>query len=353
MQHDPPDRRAFLSGRAALGELQARAAAAIPPPQRAACVVNYARTAMACRFEVRLLASHEQNDAEAAVAALDLIDSIEGRISVYREDTELQQLNRLAYPGPAAVAEDLFALFQFAGAVHAGAEGAYDITGGPLSKVWGFYERRGRVPSGADLEAARARSGWRHVKLDPVERTVSFDTEGVELNLNSMGKGFALDRAASLLEERGVEDFLIHGGSSTLVARGANRAEGLAGWQVGVRDPLRPSIRIAEFELCGAAMSTSGAATQHFVDSGRRFGHLIDPRTGAPAEGVHSVSVVAPTGVEAEALSTAFYVAGPAVASRFCEGRPDLGVIFVLPSTGGGVRIETLGTLKQPSGEGN
>lgn len=336
-----------------MGELQARATAAVPPPKPAACVVNYARTAMACRFEVRLLASHQHNDAEAAVAALDLIDTIEGRISVYRDETELQLLNRQGYPGPVEVSDDLFVLFQLAGAVHSATAGAYDITGGPLSKVWGFYERRGRVPSEADLEAARARSGWRHVKLDPAARSVCFDKPGVELNLNSMGKGFALDRAASLLEERGVTDFLIHGGSSTLVARGANRAEGLQGWKVGVRDPLRPNVRLMELELCGAAMSTSGAATQHFVDSGRRFGHLIDPRTGAPAEGVHSVSVVAPTGVEAEALSTAFYVAGPTEGARFCEGRPELGMIFVLPSSGGGVEIEALGSLKQRRGGDN
>ncbi len=157
---------------------------------------------------------------------------------------------------------------------------------------------------------------------------------GIEINLNSIGKGYAVDRAGELLVEAGVDHFLLHGGRSTLLAQG-NRA-GQAGWNVRLRHPVRPQQTIAEFDLHDEALSTSGAATQSFVIQGRRYGHLIDPRTGWPADAMHSATVVAPSGALADALSTAFYVMGVEQVAAYCADHPEVKALLVLPAAEAG-----------------
>ncbi len=307
----------------------------------APCVLTISRRAMACLFEIRVLSTVARNTSPAALAALDLIESLEDQLTVYREQSEAQSINRAAAERPVTVESRLFALLELADSLYRDTDGAFDLTAGPLSKVWGFFERRGRVPSEQELREARSRVGWGNVLLNRDERTIRFTKTGLEINLNSIGKGYALDRAAELLKERDVPDALLHGGGSTLVARGENRAAGVPGWLAGLGDPLRTGRRLGEFLLCNEALSTSGAATQKFVHGGRRFGHLIDPRTGMPAEGVHSVTVLAPTGAEADALSTAFYVLGWERAQAYCADHPAIRAVFVLPE-GSHARVETL-----------
>lgn len=304
------------------------------------------RRAMACEFQVRLNTTAEQNDSVAAMAALDVVERVEDRLTVYRDESEVQDLNRHASRGPAAVAPDLFELLLLTERLYRETTGAYDITSGPLSKAWGFSRRAGRVPSEDELREALARVGWSHVRVDNDAMTIEFTRPGMEINFNSAGKGFALDRAAECLAERGAADFIINGGRSTLVARG-RQADGDpdgVGWGVGIRHPLRPERRLAECRLVDAAFSSSGSGTQCFVTGGKRYGHLIDPRTGWPAEGLHSVSVVAPTGAEADALSTAFYVMGYEAAEAYCQSQPGLQACFVLPGkSAGSVEVRGVG----------
>lgn len=340
--NDPrPTRRAFLRGEAAADALTgAIDAGALPPgapeadpraAQREACLLTLTRRAMACEFQVRLCADQQRNETAPALAALDLIDQLEDRLSVYRDHSEIMRLNREAQQNPAAVEADMFALLRQCDALWRATGGAFDATTGPLSRAWGFFERRGRVPSDEQLAEALARVGWRHISLDEELATLEIHTPGVEINFNGIGKGYALDCAVELLAREGVEDALIHGGRSTLAARGRKPSGETSGWRVGLRHPLRPQRRIAEFTLVNEAFSTSGSATQGFVDRGRRFGHILDPRTGRPAGGAHSVSVLAPSGTLADALSTAFYVMGPEAAERFCSENHRIGALFVLP----------------------
>ncbi|QDU91382.1 Thiamine biosynthesis lipoprotein ApbE precursor [Pirellulimonas nuda] len=337
-------RRDFLTGKAAARSLSDSVGSlgASGEGTDGACVLNVARPAMACQFEFRVLSTATHNTGPAAIEALDLVEAIEDQLTVYRDQSEVQEINRTAALHPIPVEPGLFALLEQADALYQETGGAFDLTAGPLSKAWGFFERRGRVPSEAELAAAMAHVGWGRVCLDRTEKSIQFTEPGVEINFNSIGKGYALDRAADLLAERGAPDVLLHGGGSTLVARGQNRAAGVPGWLAGLGDPLRSGRRLGEFLLRDEALSTSGAATQKFVQGGKRYGHLIDPRTGRPAEGVHSVTVLAPTGAAADALSTAFYVLGWEGAEAYCGGHADVRALFVLPTPGGGVDVRTL-----------
>lgn len=334
-------RREFLKGQAAIRTAGDAIAAVIdgddsPPVEadsRGAYVLSVGRRAMACQFEVRLNSSRERNDTAEAMAALDLIEQLEDQLTVYRPHSEVMDINRRAAVEPVEIEPRLFALLELAGELHAASGGAFDITSGPLSQVWGFSRREGRLPSEVEIAAARANVGWEKVTLSRERREISFAYEGIEINLNSIGKGYALDRAAELLVESNVYDFIFYGGRSTLVARGNNAAEECGGWKAGLRHPLRPQLRIAEFTLRDEALSTSGSATQFFRHRGRSYGHLLDPRTGWPAEGMHSATVIAPTGAEADALSTAFYVMGPEQVEKYCDERPNIRALLVLPSS--------------------
>lgn len=290
--------------------------------------VVYTRRAMACEWEVRLPASRERDAAPLVMSALDEVHAVERQLTVYDETSEVSQLNRTAAARPVRVGLELFSLFSRAGELHRDSGGAYDITSGPLSQVWGFSKRAGRLPSDEELAAARARIGWNHVILDDARSTVAYAKPGVEVNFNSIGKGYGLDRMATLLCE--CENFLLHGGRSTLVARGASLV-GASGWTVGLRHPLRPADRIAEFTLRNQALSTSGSGTQFFRHRGKRYGHLLDPRTGWPAEGMYSATVIAPNATLADALSTAFYVMGVEATLAYCEQHPEISALLVVP----------------------
>jgi thiamine biosynthesis lipoprotein len=171
----------------------------------------------------------------------------------------------------------------------------------------------------------------------------------MELNLGSVGKGYALDRCAEILEAAGVVDFLIHGGQSSILARGGRHASGdPREWCIALRHPLRADRRLAELKMRHCGLGTSGSGQQFFYHRGRRYGHVLDPRSGVPAEGVLSATVLAPDAAEADALATAFFVLGVDATQAYCETRPELAVVFVLAGTREGtVALETIGIDEQ------
>lgn len=349
-------RRDFLRGKAALSAAADAVEAVIdaagdaidrrlggaesPESQRpGARVLTLSRRAMACDFELTLNVTADENAVAEGMAALDLVERLEDQLTVYRDRSELVDLNRQAASGPVAVEPRLFRLLELCGEIHDVSDGAFDPTSGPLSRVWGFHRREGQMPSAGEIGETLARVGWRHVELDKSDQSVRFLTEGIEINVNSIGKGYALDRVGEELAERGVADSLMHGGRSTLLARGDNKLQRGGGWLAGLRDPLQPDRRLAQIVLRDEALSTSGSGTQFFEHEGRRYGHLIDPRTGWPAEGLFSATVVAPTAAEADALSTAAYILGWEGTAQLCKRRPDLRALLLAPAADGGVSV--------------
>lgn len=291
------------------------------------------REAMACRFEVVFNAGEVPGDTELAVDALDLVDEIESRISIYRDTSELSRINARAAAGWQPVSHEVCGLLTLAIDLHARTGGAFDIAAGSLVRSWGFLERQGRTPSADELAAALAVSGTRHLELDQGTPRVRFTTTGVEINPGAIGKGWAIDRAVERLAARGVMNVLVHGGSSSVRAAGAQGPAGPGGrgWPVGIRHPLRLDRRLATVHLADRALGTSGSGTQFFIDRGRKLGHILDPRSGRPAEGVLSATVLAPSAAAADALATAAYVLGPAGLDRIAPAGGDVAAIMVVP----------------------
>jgi thiamine biosynthesis lipoprotein len=330
-------RREFLQGHAAVEALAdaiapADSGASTAQPNEAAYLVHVSRRAMACTFEAFFNAGQYPHATETALAALDLVDRLEDQLSVYREHSEISALNRLAGQEAVTVDRALFDLLSQASRLCLETAGAYDVTAAPLSEVWGFTRRNGAIPIAEALAEALARVGGHNMELDDRSSSIRFTRAGLKINLGSIGKGYALDRCAELLAEAGIHDFLLHGGNSSVLARGAHGSlEPRQGWAVGVRNPLRPDRRLGQVFLKDRALATSGSGTQFFVHEGRHYGHIIDPRSGWPAEGVLSVSVLATTAAEADALSTAFYVMGLEATREYCASRPQVAAIMLCP----------------------
>ena len=292
-------------------------------PPRSWLHVN--RTAMACRFEVTLPVS-DRNGIAVANDALDIVDALEAQLSVFRDSSEISFINREAAARAVVVEDSLFDLLSLCKTLHEQTEGAFDITAGPLTRCWGFLRRAGRLPAADEMESARSLVGSDNMLLDCQTRSIRFLHAEMEINLGSIGKGYALDQVATSLRGR-TASALLNAGASSFYAMGAgDRGEG---WSVGIRDSRNKTERLARLRLRDCALSTSGSEEQFFEHDGKRYGHIIDPRSGWPAQHVTSVSVVAQSAAVSDALATAFYIGGREVAEKYCASNPEVMVIML------------------------
>jgi len=285
--------------------------------------VRVHRVAMACRFEV-MLSSDDAIDVEAARAALDEADEIESMLTVFRDTGEVVEMNTRAGHERFPASPALFALLERCAELHAATGGAFDVTATPLSRCWGFLKRDGRVPPEAEIAHTLASVGMRHVVLDAERRTVSFAQPGVSVSFGAIGKGYALDRMAGVLRERGARRALLSAGRSSVLAIGGRGR----GWPIDVRPQLAAKTA-GRLWIRDGAVGTSGAGEQFIIANGRRYGHVLDPRTGYPAESVLAASVVTRDAASADALSTAFLIGGADLACSYCDAHPDTMAIVV------------------------
>jgi thiamine biosynthesis lipoprotein len=294
-----------------------------PRPAGTTTWLRVFRQAMACRFEV-LVPANRPGEVDAARAALTHAERIEAAWSVFRPDSDLSRINRDAADGPAEVDAELRALLDRCLALTAATEGAFDITATPLSRCWRWLDRAGAVPAADALAEARARVGAHLIAFDAAGPapggSVRFARPGVELNLGAIGKGYAVGRVAAALAGAGVGTALVSAGDSSVEAVGAPRG----GWEIALRGSS------ARLWLTSGALGTSGASEQGILVGGVRLGHVLDPRTGWPAAGVSRVTVATADAADADALSTALLIGGPALAERVLADRDDVLAVFTL-----------------------
>lgn len=286
--------------------------------------------AMATTFEL-LLPFNTPHAVELNEPLFDLLDRLEAQLTVYRDSSEVANLNRLAPHAAVVVEERLFALLQLAAHLTAETDGAFDVAVGALVKAWGFFRGPRRVPSEAERAAALACTGMRQVVLTPEQRSVRYLRPGVEINLGSIGKGYAVDRLAELLRDTyKIPSFLLHGGHSSVYAKGTPDGDP-RGWAVGLKHPWDENRRLGlgQVWLRNRALGTSAATFRHLEYNGRKLGHNLDPHSGWPAEGLASATVLAPTAAEADALATAFFILGVDKTRAYCETHPGIGAVLL------------------------
>ena len=201
-------------------------------------------------------------------------------------------------------------------------------------KAWGFFRDDGRVPTDRELTAVRGRVGYRHVHLNAVDRTIRFDTPGVELDLGGIAKGYAVDRVVRLLKERGVGAALVSAGGSTVFGIGAPPGEDA--WRRQRAGPARPcDVSPSPLRLRDRAVSVAGSSEKFSRADGRRYGHIMNPRTGRPVQDVLTVAVLAPTGTAGDALDDALFVRGVNGSRTSLAGQRGVEAYFLLPARRG------------------
>lgn len=310
------------------------------PSQRDTLLLTISRQAMACEWEVLLNQHQYPQGAEEAMRALDLVEQLEALHTVFRTHSDLIAINRFAAARPVAVAHDTFVMLELARDMHALTEGAFDITAGSLSQVWGFSRRSGSMPTAGEIANARQVVGTEFIVLDESQRQVALTKPGVTLNPGGIGKGYALDRAAGRLVANGVLDFMMHGGLSSVVAQGDRQhSETGGGWLVALKHPWRWEEQIGTLRLENHALATSGSGKQFFHFQGQRYSHIIDPRSGWPAQGMMSTTVICPSAAVADALATALFVMGADKSREFCQQHPSIAAVLVFSDPKSGATV--------------
>ena len=300
---------------------------------------------MACEFELIFNMHQYPQSGVAAMAAFQLIDDLEDQMTIYRPDSEISRLNETASKKWVVLEPNLYGLLKQSSEINSQTKRAFDITSGPLSTVWGFDKRKGRLPDESEIARALENVGMEHIEFDDEKLSVRYLDQNISINLNSIGKGHALDRVADQFESREIKDFVIHGGQSSVLARGGSLGSlsvkgsdgqqvsaDQIGWDIGVSHPTLPGVRLGEFNLKNRALGTSGTARQGFFHRGKRYGHIIDPRTGWPTHHLLSTTVVSDSAALSDALATAFFVMPISEVQAYCDSHITVSAILVEPN---------------------
>ena len=284
---------------------------------------------MACVYAIEAYGPDAKALPRIVEDAFDEVDRIDRLMSHYKADSPLSRLNREAARHPVAVEPELFDFIVEALRYNRESSGAFDITVGPLMKAWGFFRGEGRMPSSAELAAARGHVGAPHLVLNPAERTIAFDEPGVELDLGGIAKGYAVDRVITLLKDRQIAAALVSAGGSTTYGLGA--PPGRIGWDVTIQDPIDARKAALTVTLKDRALSVAGSSEKSFESGGVRYSHIMDPRSGLPVQGVLSVAVLASTGTAGDALDNALFVMGPERSRAYLKKISGAEAFFFLP----------------------
>jgi len=269
--------------------------------------VALGRLLMGTAVEIEANHSDASISRSALEASLERMIEVDRLMSIFRPDSEISLVNRLAAARPVTVGEQTFCVLREAEAIARRSHGAFDVTVYPLMQLWRTSRTERRLPSHRQMDAALTRVAWNDLSLGPEGRCVRFRRSGMGIDLGGVAKGYAVDAAANSLAEAGVGSGLVNAGGD-LRAIGRNR-DGRS-WRIGLRHPLAPSRMLLSILVEDEAVATSGNYFQYFTIGGRRYGHLLNPLTGMSSDLPLSATVIAETAMRADGLATAAMLLG-------------------------------------------
>ena len=279
---------------------------------------------MGTLFRITVYADDGEQARTAFRAAFDRVKQLDQILSDYKPDSELTQVCRLAFAKPVTVSSDLFPVLESAQRLAKETAGAFDITLGPVIRLWREARAMKRLPPAEEVAKALRSCGYEKLVLDRSNSTVRLLEPGMQLDLGAIAKGYAADQALKILRGKGMERALV--AASGDIAMG-EAPPGTSGWKVGVDCPDSPASGFSKvLTLRNAAVSTSGDTEQYLESGGIRYSHIIDPRTGMGLTERICVTVVAPAGIDADSLATAVSVLaarhGDKAALKLMESHP-------------------------------
>ncbi len=255
-------------------------------------------------------------------------DRLEGLMSTWKDGSEIQALNQAAGKHPVPVGTDVLNVLITARHVSEWTSGKFDVTWGAMSGLWKFdYQNKdGTIPDSREIEQRRKLINYRDLELDEKAGTAFLRRDGMIANLGGIGKGYAIDRAVEILRQQGLHDFMVQfGGDMYVAGKSGDRP-----WKLGIQDPRGQENQIfATVELKDETFSTSGDYERYFIKDGKRYHHIIDPASGAPAEASRSVTIVAKNATLADGLSTGIFILGPERGMAVIEQLPGVEAVIV------------------------
>lgn len=300
---------------------------------------------MGTSFTIVLYAPDEAAATRAFAAAFARIKQLDETLSDYRDESELSQLSAAApTPKPVKLSDDLFRVLQRAQEISELSGGAFDITVGPLTRLWRRSRRQRELPTDERLQAALAATGRQHLVIDAKQQTAQLRRPNMRLDLGGIGQGFAADEALSTLRQFGITQALVNASGDLAIG---DPPPGEIGWKVGIA-PLEKDAPPSRFlTLANTGISTSGDLFQFVEIGGQRYSHIVHPQTGLGLTQRMSVTLIASNGTTADAWATAFCVLGPDRALAICRQQPSLATLFVIqqPTT---TAVRTLESANWP-----
>lgn len=290
-------------------------------------MIDDRRLAMGSELHLTAWTADEPRTRAAFAAVFAEFERLEALLSVWRPGSDVLRLNAAAVGVPVPVDADTRAVLQAAERASTWTDGAFDVTFGALTDVWKFdHDQDGRVPSAAEIAVRLPRIDHRAVVVDDGRGTATITRAGTRVHLGGIGKGFAVDKAVAILRGAGLANFMVQAGGDLYAA-------GVAGdtpWRLGIQDPRGAGgTSFATVELSDATFSTSGDYERYFERDGVRYHHILDPRTGQPARGTRSVTIVAREATWADGLSKGVFILGPERGLALVERLPDVEAVIV------------------------
>ena len=284
---------------------------------------------MGTRCDVELWADDRARGEAAVEKVFAEMRRIDSAMSTYKPDSEVSRVNMTAAAGPVQISRELYDLIASSIAYSTLTRGTFDIT---YASVGYLYDYPKHIrPDEATIAAKLPGISYLHLHLDPQTTSVSYDRPGVRIDFGGIGKGYAVDRMVDILKRNGITTALVAASASSIYGLGAPPSHP-EGWAVDIRDPWQHSKTVAEVFLKNMSMSTSGSYEKFFRAEGRVWAHIMDPRTGYPAQGTVSVSVITPRTIDSEAWAKPYFVNGRRWAEQhkpkdfriyFCQDRTD------------------------------
>lgn len=257
-------------------------------------------------FDITSVGSSEKVFGDAATKAFNEIKRIDDLMSRYKEGSEVSLINKNAGIAPVKVGHELIEVLQEARSISELSDGAFDVTIGPLTNLWGFDLEKNVVPPKEKIEELKGLVNYRKLKIDEAASTVYLEETGMMIDVGGIAKGYSLAKAMKVFEDAGIKDVIINAGGN-LNLRGVKKGKP---WRIGIQDPRDESKLIGTVSITDISVATSGDYQRYFTQDGVRYHHLLDPKTGLPAKGLISATVIGRGKTSMDGLSSAVFILG-------------------------------------------
>ena len=295
------------------------------------------RYIMGTSIEVQAFGGTAETRAAAIEEAFGAFAEVDRLMSNYRDDSELALINRDAAKQPVRISDPMMSVLLAAQQVSAQSGGRFDVTVGPLVRLWGFHDKKPHEPTAEEFAAVRPLIDYRNLVLDAAQHTARFTRPGVEIDLGGIAKGFAVEVAANVLRRYGLNGFIDAGGNQYLLGT----PPGKAAWTVGVKDPDRPARLLGVIETPETSVSTSADYATFVEINGRKYGHVLDPHTLQPSAAALSVTILSRDGTLADAMSKAAFILGPTAGVALIDSVPGMSGLIAYRKPDGSIGIAT------------